>query len=63
MNQVTFELIDPAGKTIKSEQENYSAGLHTIQLDAKDLLAHDLIIYRLSTPDDVATKKMLRKGD
>ena len=63
-NPVTFELIDAAGKTIKSIRKNYDAGLHKIQLDAKDLPSHDLILYRISTPDEVATKKMLRsKGD
>ncbi len=59
---VTLELIDASGKIIKTIRAEYSAGLHTISLNTTDFKSHELILYRLSTLDGVATKKMLRKG-
>jgi uncharacterized protein YrzB (UPF0473 family) len=55
----TLTILDVTGKTLKTITADYDKGYHQIDISKSDLSHIGVLYYRLDTPSQTATKKML----
>ena len=55
----TLTIMDITGKTLQTIVNKYEKGYHQIDISKTDLNATGLLYYRLDTPTNTATKKMM----
>lgn len=56
---VSFTVTDLAGRVVMTQQSAYTAGLHSIVVDADDLDASGVLFYTISTAQQSVTKRMI----
>ncbi len=54
-----IRIISTDGRIIKMYEETYAQGYHELIVDSKDLTQYGALYYQLSTPTQIATKKMI----
>ncbi len=58
--KATLTIYDLSGKILKVVSDNFSKGYNEITLSQKDLGVSGVLFYQLETPDNTATRRMIR---
>ncbi len=61
--QVTLTVFDLSGKIIRQYEDDFANGYNEFKLDQRELNASGVLYYRLDTPTNSATRKMILMKD
>jgi hypothetical protein len=59
-SQATLTVFDLSGKVLKTVSRSFEAGYNQVQFDSKELGVSGVLFYQLDTPEQTATKRMVR---
>ena len=56
----TLSVYDETGRLLHTQKGDYAKGYNAVTLEARDLGADGMLYYKVSTPTDSATRKMIQ---